>query len=97
MSDAISGAFDPLAIIRALQAHDVRYVLAGGVATRLHGSPTLTEDIDITPARTEGNLGRLAAALVDLDARLGVADVDGIRRDLRSSLDSSLGGDLTVS
>ncbi len=70
-------AFDPAEILRVLGRHDVDYVLIGGVAARLHGSPTLTEDVDVTPAPISENLGRLAAALADLDARLAVPGVDG--------------------
>lgn len=71
--------FDPTAIITTLDAHGVRYVLIGGVAARLHGAPTLTEDVDVTPERTEENLGRLAAALNELDARLAAPDApDGL-------------------
>lgn len=77
MSDLAPGAFDPAAVIRAFDEHDVRYVIVGGVAARLHGSPTLTEDIDVTPERSADNLRRLAAALQDLDARLAVPDVEG--------------------
>lgn len=77
MSDSAPGPFDPAAVIRALDEHDVRYVIVGGVAARLHGSPTLTEDIDVTPERSADNLRRLAAALRDLGARLAVPDVDG--------------------
>lgn len=75
MSDP--GPFDPAAVVRALEEHGVRYVLVGGVAARLHGSPTLTEDVDVTPDRSAENLRRLAAALEDLNARLAVADVEG--------------------
>ena len=70
----MTGTFDPTEIIGALDRHGVRYVLVGGVAARLHGSPTLTEDIDITPEQTAENLTRLAEALADLDARLAVPD-----------------------
>ncbi|MBA2578871.1 MAG: hypothetical protein H0V05_19885 [Euzebyaceae bacterium] len=77
MSDARgTRGFDPEEIIRVLARHGVRYVLVGGVAARLHGSPTLTEDVDVTPERSADNLGRLAAALGDLSARLAVPDVD---------------------
>jgi len=70
----VTGAFDPAEIIETLDRHGVRYVLVGGVAARLHGSPTLTEDIDITPEQTAENLTCLAEALADLDARLAVPD-----------------------
>ncbi|MDX1619854.1 MAG: hypothetical protein R3320_02610, partial [Nitriliruptorales bacterium] len=74
MSDPQPGPFDPTEIIRILDQHDVRYVLVGGVAARLHGSPSLTEDIDLTPDRSTDNLRRLAAALEELGARLAVPD-----------------------
>jgi len=38
----------------------VRYVLIGAVAARLQGFPRMTADADITPARDEDNLRRLA-------------------------------------
>lgn len=60
-----------------MDQHLVRYVLVGGVASRLHGSPILTEDIDVAPERSRENLGRLADALRELDARLAVPDVEG--------------------
>jgi hypothetical protein len=61
--------FDPARLLTTLTAHDVRYVLVGGLAGALHGSPAATNDADICPQRTPDNLARLAAALVDLDAR----------------------------
>ena len=62
--------FDPGEILRVLDAHDVHYVLIGGLAATLYGSPHVTFDIDITPEAEDANLGRLAAALEDLDARI---------------------------
>ncbi len=64
------GVFDPEQIISVLDRHQVRYVIVGAVAARLHGSPLLTEDIDVTPERSSDNLERLAEALAELDARL---------------------------
>ena len=43
--------FDPEAIFRILEKHDVRYVLVGGLAATLHGSPHVTTDVDIAPDR----------------------------------------------
>lgn len=63
-------AFDPERIITVLARHGVRYVLIGALAARLQGFPRLTADADITPARDPANLGRLAAALRELDARV---------------------------
>jgi hypothetical protein len=58
-----------------LAAHEVRFVLIGGLAGRLWGSPTVTNDLDLCYARDRGNLERLSAALVELQARLrGVED-----------------------
>ena len=58
-----------------LDEHQVRYVLIGGFAATLHGSPIATGDADICPARDRRNLERLAAALTDLDARIRTEDV----------------------
>lgn len=69
--------FDPLRIVAALDRHGARYVLIGGMAARLHGSPLLTEDADVVPALEGENLRRLARALRELDARLAVEGVEG--------------------
>lgn len=63
-------AFDPIRAARTLQNHGVRFVLIGGFAGRLWGSPTLTNDLDLCYARDRANLVRLAAALKELKARL---------------------------
>lgn len=57
-------------ILQSLADHDVDYVLIGALAAALHGSPLRTNDADICPLRTAGNLRRLAAALEDLGARV---------------------------
>ncbi|HJR52250.1 MAG TPA: hypothetical protein VJ982_00905 [Gemmatimonadota bacterium] len=69
-------AFDPLRILDALRLHDVRFVLIGGFAGRLLGSPTVTNDLDLCYARDDRNLERLAAALRELRARLRGVDED---------------------
>lgn len=69
-------AFDPERILRTLAEHRVRYVLIGGLAGRLWGSPTVTNDLDLCYARDRANLERLAEALRALDARLRGADSD---------------------
>lgn len=66
----VSAPFDPERIVTALARHRVRYVLVGALAARLQGFPRLTADADITPARDAENLGRLAAALRELGARV---------------------------
>ena len=63
-------AFDPLRLLEALERHRVRFVVIGGIAGRLLGSPTVTRDLDICYARDTSNLTALAAALEELHAQL---------------------------
>jgi hypothetical protein len=67
-------------LFTCLDRHGVQYVLIGGLAAVLHGSPLPTLDADICPARTPENLVRLAAALREIDARLRTSDTPaGVR------------------
>ena len=66
-------ALDIERILTTLDRHGVDYVLIGGLAARLHGSPLLTEDVEITPSTEQDNLGRLAEAVKEMEARLRVA------------------------
>lgn len=59
---------DPM--LRVLLEHEVRFVVIGGYAAIVHGSPFPTEDLDITPDSAPGNLGRLSDALRELNARI---------------------------
>lgn len=68
--------YDPLGALRTLQQHGVRFIVIGGVAGRLWGSPTMTNDVDICYARDQSNMERLAAALRELGARLRGVDDD---------------------
>jgi len=68
--------YDPLGALRTLQEHGVRFIVIGGVAGRLWGSPTMTNDVDICYARDQSNLERLAEALLELEARLRGVDDD---------------------
>ncbi len=71
--------FDPEAMFRVLADQGVEYVIIGGLAATLHGSPLRTGDADICPSRDAQNLTRLAAALRAMDARIRSADVaDGL-------------------
>jgi hypothetical protein len=63
------GALDPAGIVAALERHQVHYVIIGGVAAQLHGSPAPTRGLDVTPGRSAPNLARLAAALASVEAR----------------------------
>ena len=68
--------FDPLLALRTLVDHEVRFVLIGGYAGALRGSPVITGDVDVCYARDDENLARLAEALRSLDARLRGAPPD---------------------
>jgi hypothetical protein len=67
-------AFRPERILGVLHDHDVRCVLIGGFAAVIYGSPYVTTDVDVVPATTADNLGRLADALVALHARVWTDD-----------------------
>lgn len=62
--------FDPVTICRILNEEGVIYVVVGGFASVILGSPLPTEDIDLLPERSDENLARLAAALRRLNARI---------------------------
>lgn len=51
------------AVLTALGAAGVRFVVIGGVAMAVHGSAHVTTDIDLCYARDSANLGALAASL----------------------------------
>jgi hypothetical protein len=63
-----SGPFDLIRLLDALSTVD--YIIVGGVAAALHGSPRLTFDLDIVPEPSDANIGRLAEALDRLDAQV---------------------------
>lgn len=63
-------AFDPLGALRTLVEHGVDFVVIGGLAARLRGSPSLTDDLDVCHSTHPDNLARLAEALRAMDARL---------------------------
>ena len=78
-------AFDPLRVLRTLDEHKVEFVVIGGIAGRLWGSPTVTNDLDVCYRRTPENLLRLADALNELHARLrGVDEVVPFQLDAAS-------------
>lgn len=66
---------DVEAIVAALAAHQIAYVVIGGLAAELYDvAMPPTRDVDITPALDYENLSRLAEALNELDARFRVVD-----------------------
>jgi hypothetical protein len=69
-------AFDPLGSLRVISDHAVRFVVIGGVAGATHGSPSVTQDLDVCYERSAENLERLSTALLSIHARLRGADDD---------------------
>ena len=63
-------SFDPIVALRTLVSHGVRFVLIGGYAAAIRGSPVITGDVDVCYARDDENMERLAAALQQLGATL---------------------------
>jgi len=53
----------PERILAVLREHGVRFVLVGGFAAVIYGSPYLTTDVDVVPEWSRENLERLSAAL----------------------------------
>lgn len=69
--------FDPLGALEVLTRHGVRFVLIGGLAARLRGSPSVTDDLDVCHSLERPNLEALSAALGEMGAHLrGTEDVD---------------------
>ena len=50
-------------VLQVLAANDVRFILIGGLAAIVHGSPRLTLDVDVVYERTNDNIRKLADAL----------------------------------
>ncbi len=65
--------FAPERILAVLREHGVRFVLVGGFAAVIHGSPYVTVDVDVVPERSTANLERLSTALRELNARVWTA------------------------
>jgi transcriptional regulator with XRE-family HTH domain len=57
-------------LLNALIAHEVDFVVIGGIAGGFHGSAFPTYDLDVAYDRSEANLKRLAAALAELEVTL---------------------------
>jgi hypothetical protein len=66
--------FDPVEICAVLSDEGVEFVVLGGFAAVIHGSPLPTEDVDVIPARSAANLERLATALKRLGAKIRTGD-----------------------
>jgi hypothetical protein len=87
------------ALIQRLDAEAVRYVLVGGFAGTVLGSPRVTVDLDVVYARDDDNLERLVRALSPLSPYLRgapaglpfVLDAETLRRGLNFPLTTSAG------
>lgn len=62
-------AFHPSELLCLLVEHQVRFVVVGGVAGTLLGSPLTTRDLDVVYDTNAENLDRLVEALTRIEAR----------------------------
>jgi hypothetical protein len=95
-SELDRGPLDPVRIFESLQRHEVEYLTIGGVAVNVHGHVRNTRDVDILIEWTAENMGRLAAALGELDARLFGVDADLLDVDPHDPEDLLNGGNFTL-
>ena len=72
MPSRSSAQFDLIALLDALAAEHVEYIVVGGVAATLHGSPRMTFDLDIVPEASKVNAERLARALGRIRATFAI-------------------------
>ncbi len=68
-------ALRPLELLGALAGHDVEFVVIGGFSLAAHGVVRGTKDVDLVPEQGRDNLGRLATALAELDAKVDIGDL----------------------
>jgi Nucleotidyltransferase of unknown function (DUF6036) len=68
--DPGSEPLDAQRILEELTGHEVDFVLVGGLAAQTHGSPRMTNDVDVIPRPEPANLARLAETLRSLGARV---------------------------
>jgi len=67
---------DLIELLSLLNFHDVRYLVIGAHALGLHGHIRATKDIDLWVERTRSNAEKLAEALREFGADIGIAGVD---------------------
>ena len=56
-------------ILKRLKDHEVQFVVIGGVAAILHGSPLITLDVDVCAPLDDANLENIVRALRGLEPR----------------------------
>lgn len=64
-------------LAEALNRHNVKWVLVGGMAVMLYGADYLTSDCDLATEKSVENLKRLKVALEELQARPVRASAEG--------------------
>jgi hypothetical protein len=74
--DAATEKLDLLPVVELLARHNVEYMVIGGQAAILHGSPQITQDTDLCYRRSSENLERLALALKEIHPTLRGAPPD---------------------
>lgn len=57
---------DFVTLLGTLSEADVEFIVVGGVAATVHGSSRLTQDVDVSYARSDANVARLVSALAPL-------------------------------
>jgi len=55
------------ALLRALGAANMDYIVVGGAAAVILGAPTTTQELAIVPSQTPDNIARLSSVLTELD------------------------------
>ncbi|MFL5438783.1 MAG: hypothetical protein ACJ79W_06460, partial [Myxococcales bacterium] len=50
-------------IVELLSSHKIEFIVVGGLAAIVHGSPRLTQDVDVVYSRSAENLQRIVDAL----------------------------------
>lgn len=71
---AVAKAFDPIAILRALEEQRVPFVVIGGLAEVANGSPLGFDEVEITFPVRDDALGRLRAAVEQLSGDTAALD-----------------------
>ncbi|MGH9467022.1 MAG: nucleotidyltransferase [Terriglobales bacterium] len=71
---------DLIALLSALSARDVRFVIAGAHALAWHGVPRATGDVDVWVEPTPANAARLMRALSEFGAPLAGITADDFTR-----------------
>jgi hypothetical protein len=92
-------ALDPLPLLRALHERGIEHIVVGGFAVNAHGFIRVTKDLDVVPNPGQGNLGRLAELLRDLNASIldtGDFTAEEMPADPTRTSDLARGGNLCL-